>query len=174
MTSNTTMRAWTQSRMGLPSEVLSLDDIPAPTIKSPNEILIRVSRVALHPGTSIIMQLCPFMFRSKPTIPETDFSGTIIAVGGNVTSNLSAGMKVFGAIPLGSHIRAGCGALAEFLVVDANAVVRIPEGASFEMCSGYVVLSGQNLTLVHRCHLSSTQRSTQFLAYYFLFTKTPY
>lgn len=139
MTSKTTMRAWTQSSAGHPSEVLSLEnDVPVPTIKSPDEILIRVSRAALHPGASIIMQICPFMLRSKPAIPETDFSGTIVSVGENVTDshNLSAGMHVFGSIPVGRHVREGCGALAEFIVVDASTVVCKPDQASFEMCSG--------------------------------------
>jgi NADPH:quinone reductase-like Zn-dependent oxidoreductase len=139
MALNTTMRAWTHSRAGHPSKVLSLvEDAPLPTIKSPNEILVRVSRAALHPGASIMMQLCPFVFRFKPSIPETDFSGTIVSVGKDVTAtqNLSPGTPVFGSIPVGPHIRTGSGALAEFLVVDANTVVRKPENLSFEMSAG--------------------------------------
>jgi len=55
---------------------------------------VRVSHVALHPGASIILQLCPSIFRNTFSIPETDFSGTIVGQPGKV---------VFGSIPVGEQ-----------------------------------------------------------------------
>jgi reticulon-4-interacting protein 1, mitochondrial len=124
-----TMRAWIHSRAGPPSTVLSLSsDVPTPTIKEPNEVLVRISYAALNPGSSIIMQLCPFLFRSKPTIPEMDFSGTLVAAGSSAleSGRLAVGDAVFGSVDVGSHVKAGSGALAEFVVVPAANVAKKP------------------------------------------------
>lgn len=124
-----TMRAWTHSRAGVPSTVLSLSfDIPTPTIKDPNDVLIRISHASLSPGASIMMQLCPFCFRSKLAIAELDFSGTLVAAGSAAleSDRLAIGDSYFGTIGPGSHIKTGSGALAEYVVVPAANVTRKP------------------------------------------------
>ena len=124
-----TIRAWVHSRAGPPSTVLSLSpDVPTPTIKQPNDILVHISHAALNPGGSIMMQLCPFFFRSKPAIPELDFSGSLVAAGSAAleSGRLAIGDVVFGSVGVGNHIKGGSGALAEFVVVPAANVAKKP------------------------------------------------
>lgn len=75
-----------------------------------------------------MMQLCPFFFRSKPAIPEVDFSGTLVAAGSAAleSGRLAIGDAVFGSVGAGSHIKAGSGALAGFVVVPVANVARKP------------------------------------------------
>ena len=68
-------------------------------------------------------------FRTKPSIPEMDFSGTAVAVGKgvNVSRELVPGAKTFGSVPMGQHLTSGKGALAQYVVVPAEHVVLKPE-----------------------------------------------
>lgn len=132
-------RAWTHTRAGLPSQVLNLaSDIPAPTTLKPDEVLVKVSHTALNPGASVMLQLIPMIFRTKPSIPEVDFAGTIAKLGSSVppTRKLSPGTRVFGCIPLGQHVSKGKGALAEYVVVPAGHLFPTPEGMKNEEAAG--------------------------------------
>ena len=75
-----------------------------------------------------MMQFIPIIFCTKPPIPEFDFSGTIAQLGSGVSSrrNLKVDAAVFGSIPLGSLVKAGQGALAEYVVVPADNVCVAP------------------------------------------------
>jgi hypothetical protein len=87
------VRAWTHIRAG--TSVLTLSpSVPLPTISSPNHVLVQVTHAALNPGASIMMQLYPFVFRSRG-VPEPDFSGRIIAAGSGVaaTRNLRLALR---------------------------------------------------------------------------------
>src|SRR5271154_6868732 len=80
-----TMRAWTHSQAGVPSTVLHFSsDVKTPALTSPTDVLVQITDASLSPAGSIMMQFCPFIFRSKPAIPELDFAGTLIAVGADV------------------------------------------------------------------------------------------
>jgi NADPH:quinone reductase-like Zn-dependent oxidoreductase len=150
------MRAWTYSKAGPPSTVLTLrSDIPLPTLKTPNDVLVRVSHTALHPGSSIIMQLCPSIFRASPAIPETEFSGTVISTGCAVAParELIPGTRVFGSVLVGPHVRTGVGALAEWLVVDAGSVARMPGRVGLEEMAGLAVSGCTALALMERAGL---------------------
>ncbi|CZR56206.1 related to zinc-binding oxidoreductase [Phialocephala subalpina] len=135
-----TMRAWTHIRAGLPSEVLHLSsDIPIPATLKPDEVLIKISHAALNPGASVMLQLIPMFFRTKPSIPELDFSGTIAELGSSVASSrkLSPGTRVFGSVgPLGQHVNKGKGALAEYVVLSSEQVYPTPEGMKDEEAAG--------------------------------------
>ncbi|KAN0102292.1 hypothetical protein V8E51_012802 [Hyaloscypha variabilis] len=153
-----TMRAWTHTKAGHPSSVLSLSpNFPTPTLSSsPNSVRVRISHAALQIGGSIMMQLCPFLFRSSPAIPENDFSGTIVETGTEVPSSgrdLSPGMPVFGSVLVGPHLSTGAGALAEYVVVDANSIVRKPEKAGFEEAAGLAVSRCTALALMDKAGL---------------------
>ncbi|TKA64351.1 hypothetical protein B0A49_12300 [Cryomyces minteri] len=76
-----------------------------------------------------MMQLCPSIVRTKPCIPELDFSGCIISVGSSIPEarGLKVGMDIFGSVLVGPHISKGAGSLAEYVAVEANCVVRMPE-----------------------------------------------
>lgn len=125
-----TMDAWVHSRAGRPSDVLSLSsNVAVPSIKEPSDVLVRISHAALNPGASIMMQLCPFFLRSKPAIPELDFSGTIVAAGPMAlgSGRVAIGDVVFGSIGVGNHVKEGHGALTRFVVVPVANVARKPD-----------------------------------------------
>ncbi|KAF2180322.1 GroES-like protein [Zopfia rhizophila CBS 207.26] len=155
MTSTKTMRAWAHTRSGLPSSVLSLANLPIPTISSPSQVLVRISHCALNPGGSIVMQLLPFIFRASPAIPEMDFSGTIVECGANIPEerNLKIGSEVFGSIPLSQHVKSIGGALAEYVVVDASSVVRKPSEAKLEEVAGLGIAGATALEVVKGARL---------------------
>jgi NADPH:quinone reductase-like Zn-dependent oxidoreductase len=130
-------------------------NITTPKLISATDILVRITHAALNPGGSIMMQLCPMLFRTEPAIPELDFSGKIVAIGSEVpfSRGLSVGSPVFGSVPVRSHLRAGAGALAEYVVVGAETVVRKPENASFEEAAGLTVVGCTAVPLIQRANL---------------------
>ncbi|KAH7327127.1 zinc alcohol dehydrogenase [Rhexocercosporidium sp. MPI-PUGE-AT-0058] len=150
------MKAWIHNSTGPPEKVLKFSsDLPTPSLPVGEEVLVKISHAALNPGGSIMMQICPMMFRAKPAIPEMDFAGTIVQLGSNVpeSRNLKIGAEVFGSILVGAHIRAGKGALAEFVVVDAENVCLKPENISCEEAAGLPVAGCTALALVDAARL---------------------
>jgi reticulon-4-interacting protein 1, mitochondrial len=150
------MRAWIHTRRGPPSTALNLSKtMKVPTLTSPTSVLIRVSHAALNPGGSIFMQLCPFIFRASPAIPELDFSGTITRIGSDVPSarNLKPGTPVFGSVPISAHTGSSSGALAEYVVVPADHVIPKPVNASFEEVAGLPVAGSTALAVVEKAGL---------------------
>jgi NADPH:quinone reductase-like Zn-dependent oxidoreductase len=105
-----------------------------------------------------MMHLAPSIFRTKPCIPELDFSGTVTSVGSAVPESrgLTPGTPVLGSILVGDHMK-GSGALAEFVVVDAESVVALREGASrerMEEVAGLGVSGTTALVLVEKASLT--------------------
>jgi reticulon-4-interacting protein 1, mitochondrial len=153
------MRAWIHSSAGPPSRVLSLSsDVPTPTIKDPNDVLVRISHAALNPGGSIMMQLCPFFFRANLAIPELDFSGTLVAAGSAAleSGRLAIGDAVFGSVGAGKHIRAGSGSLAEFVVVPVAEVARKPgKHSSSAEAAGLGVAGCTGIALMEKAGLQN-------------------
>ncbi|PVH71951.1 zinc-binding oxidoreductase [Cadophora sp. DSE1049] len=150
------MKAWIHISTGSPEKVLTFSqDIAAPNPPVGEEVLVKISHAALNPGGSIMMQICPMIFRAKPAIPEMDFAGTIVQVGPDVpdTRNLKVGTKVFGSVLVGAHIWAGKGSLAEFVVVAADNVCLKPENMSLEEAAGLPVAGCTALTLVDAAKL---------------------
>ena len=80
-----------------------------------------------------MMQLCPSILRTKPYIPELDFSGKIVLLGPDVPKErqLEEGMDVFGSVLVPAHLK-GAGTLSEFVAVEASGVVKMPEVKSKE------------------------------------------
>src|SRR6195952_3243960 len=111
------MRAWTYHQRGAPSEVLALSDVPLPQISSPNDVLVKVSYGSLNPAGTLLMSIVPAFVRKAPSIPELDFSGTVVKVGAAVRSDIKPGVEVFGSVPPLYNIRRGIGSLAEYVVV---------------------------------------------------------
>ena len=153
-----TMRAWTHSQAGVPSTVLHFSsDVKTPALTSPTDVLVQITDASLSPAGSIMMQFCPFIFRSKPAIPELDFAGTLIAVGADVPKdrNLAPGDAVFGSVTVRPHLNAGAGALAEYMVVAASSVVRKPDGMALQEAAGLGVCGCTALTLYDRAGLKA-------------------
>jgi reticulon-4-interacting protein 1, mitochondrial len=146
------MRAWTHTAAGNPSKVLNLaPSLVTPTLKSPSDVLVRITHASLSPGGSIMMQLCPSVLRAKPSIPELDFSGIVVDVGSDVPASreLRAGVAVFGSVLVGPHVNAGIGALAEYIALPATSVVRKPENVSLEKAAGFGVSGCTALALMN-------------------------
>jgi len=124
------MKAIRYCEYGAPDDVLKLEQVEKP-IPNDNQILVRVRAVSLrfYDGGMLeggIGRLIFGLRKPKNTIPGSDFSGTVEAVGRNVTE-FKAGDEVFG-------VRAG--ALAEYICVTASrAVVLKPGNVSFEQAA---------------------------------------
>src|SRR5947209_399919 len=125
------MKAIRYCEYGSPDEVLKLEEVEKP-VPNENQILVRVRAVSLRfydggmLGGSVPGRLLFGLRKPKNTCPGSDFSGTVEAVGRNVTE-FKPGDEVFG-------VRAG--ALAEYICVTASrAVVSKPGNLSFEQAA---------------------------------------
>jgi 2-desacetyl-2-hydroxyethyl bacteriochlorophyllide A dehydrogenase len=121
------MKAIIMEEFGGPEELkMSLLDAPEP---APNEVQIQIEYAAVNPvdwkiRKGLLKQRMPYAF---PIIPGWDASGTISAVGKNVTQ-----------YKMGDTVFAYCrkptiqwGTYAEYICVDANNVAHKPSNISF-------------------------------------------
>ena len=121
------MKAIRYCEYGPPDEVLKLEQVEKP-VPNDNQILVRVRAVSLrfYDGGMLrggIGRLIFGLRKPKNTCPGSDFSGTVEAVGRNVTE-FKPGDEVFG-------VRAG--ALAEYICVRlSGAMVSKPGNVTFE------------------------------------------
>jgi NADPH:quinone reductase-like Zn-dependent oxidoreductase len=119
-----------------PPEVLELVDLPRP-VPGDDELLVRVHAAAINPLESHYMRGKPYVMRlssgmGRPGNPRlgVDFSGTVEAVGRNVT-DFGPGDQVFGARN---------GALAEYVTVREDRFVALkPANVTFEEAAGVPV-----------------------------------
>src|SRR5947209_9681758 len=124
------MKAIKDCEYGSPDDVLKLEQVEKP-VPNDNQILLRVRAVSLrfYDGGMLeggVGRLIFGLRKPKNTTPGSDFSGTVEAVGRNVTE-FKPGDEVFG-------VRAG--ALAEYICVTASrAVVSKPGNGTFEQAA---------------------------------------
>src|SRR5437870_11100159 len=124
------MKAIRYCEYGPPDEVLKLEQVEKP-VPNDNQILVRVRAVSLrfYDGGMLrggVGRLIFGLRKPKNTCPGSDFSGTVEAVGRNVTE-FKPGDEVFG-------VRAG--ALAEFICVRLNgAIASKPGNVTFEQAA---------------------------------------
>jgi NADPH:quinone reductase-like Zn-dependent oxidoreductase len=125
------MKAIRYCEYGRPDDILKLEQVEKP-VPNDNQILVRVRAVSLRfydggmLGGSIPGRLLFGLRKPKNTIPGSDFSGTVEAVGKNITE-FKPGDEVFG-------VRAGC--LAEYVCVrSAGAMVLKPGNVNFEQAA---------------------------------------
>lgn len=135
------MRAWTFSSCGRPRDVLILDrTYPVPDPPGKDNLLIRVSHVALNPGCYITMATMPPWVRrllggNTTAIAEAEFSGVVHLAGPAASENFKPGTRVFGNFPM-MQLIAGAGALAEYIVVSQSSVAIVPSVMGLEEASG--------------------------------------
>jgi len=124
------MKAIRYCEYGSPDEVLKLQEVEKP-IPNDDQILVRVRAVSLRFFDGGMLQggvgrLIFGLRKPRNTCPGSDFSGTVEAVGRNVTE-FKPGEEVFG-------VRAG--ALAQYICVRRNgAMVSKPNNLSFEQAA---------------------------------------
>src|SRR5438093_646269 len=124
------MKAIRYCEYGSPDDVLKLEQVEKP-VPNDNQILVQVRAVSLRffDGGMLeggIGRLIFGLRKPKNTCPGSDFSGTVEAVGRNVTE-FKPGDEVFG-------VRAG--ALSEYICVRlAGAMVSKPGNVSFEQAA---------------------------------------
>src|SRR5438309_10008396 len=124
------MKAIKYCEYGPPDDVLKIEYIEKP-VPNDNQILVRIRAVSLRFFDGGMLQggvgrLVFGLRKPKNTTPGSDFSGTVEAVGRNVTE-FKPGDEVFG-------VRAG--ALAEYICVTASrAVVSKPGNVTFEQAA---------------------------------------
>jgi NADPH:quinone reductase-like Zn-dependent oxidoreductase len=124
------MKAIVQDRYGS-STVLRLADVPVPEI-APDEVLVDVRAASMHAdvwhavtGTPYALRLMGSgLRRPKQPIPGIDLSGTVVAVGAEVTA-FAPGDEVFGETTRRQQWTNG-GAFAEFAAVPAVALAAKP------------------------------------------------
>jgi NADPH:quinone reductase-like Zn-dependent oxidoreductase len=124
------MKAIKYCEYGSPDVVLKIEQVAKP-VPNDNQILVRVRAVSLrfYDGGMLeggIGRLIFGLRKPRNTTPGSDFSGTVEAIGGNVTE-FKPGDEVFG-------VRAGC--LAEYICVRRNgAIVSKPGNTNFEQAA---------------------------------------
>jgi NADPH:quinone reductase-like Zn-dependent oxidoreductase len=124
------MKAWVRDRYG-PPEVLELRDVPLPSFRDENEMLIRVVATSINPADRHSLKL-PFFLRGKQGLlrPKfagvgVDLAGRVEVVGKNVTE-FHVGDEVYGV---------GRGAFAEYAVSDKIEVAPKPSRLTFEQAA---------------------------------------
>ncbi len=155
-----TIRAWTHDVQGPPAKVLLFrQDIPRPRLASSAQVLVHVRYAALNPAGSVMMQLCPSIFRTAPSIPEMDFAGQIVEVGTSVNPSrgFKPGMDVFGSIPVSEHLK-GHGALCEYVILDCDYVSIVPKEMALQEAAGLPIAGCTALSLVDKAELRKGQR----------------
>ncbi|MFW2380873.1 MAG: NAD(P)-dependent alcohol dehydrogenase [Acidimicrobiales bacterium] len=137
------MRAIVHDHYGDP-DVLELRDLELPSVEG-DQLLVKVHTASVHPGDWLMMMGRPLLFRPvfglrgpRKRIPGFDFSGTVEAVGPEV-SMFAPGDEVFG--------DASGGSCAEYLSVPESKVVRRPPSLGLDQVavipvSGTTALKG--------------------------------
>jgi NADPH:quinone reductase-like Zn-dependent oxidoreductase len=124
------MRAVGFSEFGGP-EVLGLVSLPVPE-PGPGEVRVRVAAAAVNP-TDLAFRSGGHRSMpdgmSPPYVPGMDLAGVVDAVGADAAAQWAPGDRVMAAV---SPWAAGGGAQAEFVVVAADALARVPGAISLE------------------------------------------
>ncbi|ORY02576.1 oxidoreductase-like protein [Clohesyomyces aquaticus] len=107
--------------------VAAVTSTPIPPLRSPTDLLIKTSAVALNPTDWKHME-----WASGSTTMGCDFSGTIVSLGSSVNSSFKEGDRVFGAVHGSNVLGHDDGAFAEYVLCDENLCMRVPEGMGFE------------------------------------------
>lgn len=144
-----TMRAWVRPSRGPYTSSLHLQSLPTPPIPGPssNDVLIRVSFVALEFSIVHFLPLLPSLPFCPPLIPELCLSGTVVAAGGRAPKHLrTPGTVVLGATDPSGMIFSGTGVLKEYALLPASRVVPLPPG-SVSMAQGASLISNGSAAL---------------------------
>lgn len=129
------MKAFVMTRYGGPG-VAELREVPAP-VAGTGELLVRVHAAGLNPVDFKTRQgmLKVVQRYALPVVMGNELAGVVAAVGAEV-SGFAVGDRVFARVPKGKM-----GALAEYAVLPADVVAKMPDGLDFTTAAG-VPLAG--------------------------------
>ncbi len=121
------MKAIAMTQPGSP-EVLQLQEIPAPSIQTPTQLLIKLKAAGVNPIDTKLRQRGTFYPDQMPAILGCDGAGIVEAVGSAV-QNFAVGDHVY--FCAGGLGEAGTGNYAEYAVVEEHCLAHKPESLSF-------------------------------------------
>lgn len=110
-----------------------INEVPMPKLQS-GEVLIKIEASAVNPFDLILRQgfMAKFIPLELPAVLGGDAAGTVAALGAGVTG-LAVGDRVVGDFPAN-----GKGAHAEFGVLPASSIAKLPANLSFEQGASLV------------------------------------
>jgi NADPH:quinone reductase-like Zn-dependent oxidoreductase len=103
------------------------EDAPL-TLPGAGNVLIKVEAVALNP---VDVKMCDFLCCPGARC-GSDYAGTVVAVGHDLSKNLHVGDRVCGFIFGQNPDSINDGAFAEYVETDAGLTIRIPDSMAFE------------------------------------------
>ena len=113
-----------------------LDDVPIPTMK-PGHLLVQVKATSLNPVDSKIRRLGPPIAPDFPAILHGDVAGVVKEVGEGITG-FRPGDAVYGCA---GGVKGEGGALAEYMLVDAQLVAHKPQTLDFAESAALPLIS---------------------------------
>lgn len=138
------MRAAILNEYG-PPENLVVEDVPDPEPK-PHQLVVEVHACGVN-FPDVLMVQDKYQFKpALPFVPGGEISGTVAAVGSDVT-DWAVGDRLAAGI--------GTGGFAERAVVDAAKAFRLPEGVDLTAAAGFLTTYGTSYhALKDRAHLA--------------------
>lgn len=134
------MRAIQFSRFGGP-EVLEIVEVPTP-VAGPGEVLVRMQAAGVNFFETLMRANCYVVTPELPMVPGVEIAGIVEAVGEDVSPSI-LGLRV--AVPMFA-IGRPAGGYADFIAVDANSIVPLPDELSYESATALMV---QGLTALY-------------------------
>ena len=149
------MKACVRRRYGSHNEI-SILDIERP-VPGKDQVLIKVSATTVNrtdcanlTGKPFIMHLLLGLVKPKRIGLGTDFAGTIIQKG-TAVRQFELNDRVFGFVDMGTNSQ------AEYLIIKASDVYRIPEGIDFNTAAGALEGAHYAYTFVHKVSIKAGQ-----------------
>lgn len=107
-------------------DVLHVLDLPVPDARS-GEVRIRISAITVNPVDAMVRRGLVFVSDAAPPyVPGMEAAGVVDQIGEGTDTDLRIGDRVMAiSVVSGTH-----GAYAEYLVIPAESVVRVPAGAT--------------------------------------------
>lgn len=136
------MRAWQVTRLGEPSDVLTLGDVPDPT-PGPSQVKVRVLAAAAN-FPDVLM--CRGLYQVRPDLPFTpgvELCGEVVEIGSEVTG-VAIGDRVIGS-PL-----APAGAFAELALMEAVTTFPAPAGLDDAQAASFYIGYQTSWFALHR------------------------
>jgi len=134
------MHAWLRRRRGPASTSLELaTSYPTPSLPdaSSADVLIRVSHVALQFSSETLLKTLPVLPFTAPSIPELEFTGTVVAAGSAASSNVrKVGTRVVAYQNIPDMLFFGRGALVEYVRIPSSQAAQLPKGLDMVAMGG--------------------------------------